>query len=814
MAKRTVIFIILLLLSLATVASVPAEDADASPYLPIRITAPKGREDAVGNLTDDNDATRLTLVDGQSLTVTWEGEASGVLLQWYETNYRATVNFYAPDGELISSTLYPTVEFRMFLPAEGANRMEIVCASGKVYMASLCELRVCAKEYVPPYLTKTEPVDLMLVLSGFSEETDLLGGLLPLYAGEHGIRTAVVYVGKDDGNVVQEGFRALEAMGVDVIPVFLQRDDQATCSIDRLVSYWKEATTLGMLTDLIHAYQPKVIVTCDPQDTFSMVRAPFTARMMLKIMAEEKPATRSVQKFYHLSEDGETLVDWTLPLVRFDGQTALEAAERSYACYRSEESYGTVIPKSCRFKLAFSRVGEDEAKNDLFEHIDVECLLNYASPTATPVPTEAPTPEPTEAPTPAAVVSERPTEQPTPAPQKDASEEEQQEEPKGFGGLSIALFLIGGALAAAALCLIKKKKTAALILLGIAAAAVIVGLLLPRIGCAGRQTKPDESLAEAVTAEPTNAPTRAPFPEPTEEPTEEPTAEPTATPDPNDVFFRQEGEPDEVIVQDYENGHWEYRSDILSVIIDRQQLRIKNHPYCQYIAHIRMRKINSFRSIVSSHYDVATASEPPWRLARNYRAVFAITGDNINNADLDFKGVLLRRGILYSDRGGEDTLVMRDDFTMEILHRNERSGIDLMDSGVLNTYSFGPTLVEHYKINPDVSKHRVARENPRCGIGMIEPGHFVAIVSDGRDETRAFGYTMEQFAELFVEQGAEVAYNMDGGNSTAMVFMGEHVNWHSKGTQRGWADALAWGYSRLVPNPTIMAKHTGEGMFY
>jgi hypothetical protein len=60
----------------------------------------------------------------------------------------------------------------------------------------------------------------------------------------------------------------------------------------------------------------------------------------------------------------------------------------------------------------------------------------------------------------------------------------------------------------------------------------------------------------------------------------------------------------------------------------------------------------------------------------------------------------------------------------------------------------------------------------------------------------------------------EFAYNLDGGSSSAMVFMGEHVNWHSSDPQRTWADALAWGYSLLVPTPTDPVLHTGGGDFY
>ena len=63
-----------------------------------------------------------------------------------------------------------------------------------------------------------------------------------------------------------------------------------------------------------------------------------------------------------------------------------------------------------------------------------------------------------------------------------------------------------------------------------------------------------------------------------------------------------------------------------------------------------------------------------------------------------------------------------------------------------------------------------------------------------------------------MDRGAKVAYNLDGGASAAMVFMGEHINWQSaKAGQRTWADAMIWGYSRLVPKVTDEVNHYGDG---
>ena len=689
MTKRTIIFILLLALALGV--ALPAAAETDPVCLSYAVTVPAGREAAADHLRDGDPRTRLTLTAGQTLTVTWTSEAGGVLLEWFDIGYHVDIAFFSEEGRSVSQSHFDKVPYRQYLSASGARKMVITVSRGSI--ASLCELKVLSPGQVPDCLTRTEPVDLMLVLSGVSDELDLLGGLLPLYAGEHGIKTAVVFVGRDDGNQVQEAFRAFEAMGLDVIPLFLQREDHLTWNINKLPSLWREGQLREEFVRLLSTYQPKVVVTTDPADTFSPVRVSYTGKLLVDTVAKRARTARlPLQKLYHLSKKRATAVDCTVPLAVYGGRTALEVAEMGYAQYRSEASFRAVIPERPRFTLAYTTVGEDEQCDDLFEHIDTGSLIAYQAPT--PAPTATPSPIPTPTPTPASTD--------TPAPAKAADSEA--------------------------------------------------------------------------------------------------------------VYFRQEGEPAEVVVSDYDQGHWEYRSDILSVIIDRVLTREKeNHPYCKYVAHVRMREVNSFRSGVSARYDIAMAIESPWRLARNYRAVLAVTGDNINNADISFKGILIRSGILYADNGGDDTMVIGDDMTMRVYHRREVLGLDLLDSGVLASYSFGPILVENGQVNPNAGKHRVFKENPRCGVGMVEPGHFVVIVSDGRDPDRAYGYTLQEFAQVFANEGVQIAYNLDGGSSAAMVFMGEAVNRHTVGgKQRSWADCLMWGYSRLVPSPTDPIYHNGN----
>jgi exopolysaccharide biosynthesis protein len=50
---------------------------------------------------------------------------------------------------------------------------------------------------------------------------------------------------------------------------------------------------------------------------------------------------------------------------------------------------------------------------------------------------------------------------------------------------------------------------------------------------------------------------------------------------------------------------------------------------------------------------------------------------------------------------------------------------------------------------------------------------------------------MTQFAQMFADLGAQVAYNLDGGGSTAMVFNDALVNNPlGKGQERGTSDII------------------------
>ncbi len=181
-----------------------------------------------------------------------------------------------------------------------------------------------------------------------------------------------------------------------------------------------------------------------------------------------------------------------------------------------------------------------------------------------------------------------------------------------------------------------------------------------------------------------------------------------------------------------------------------------------------------------------------------------ITGDNIINMDTDKKGALIRDGIVYNRYRHESVMAWNEqELTFDIFDK----GItveELQERGYREVYSFGPILMRDGEICENLNRHRIATYNPRTGVGVIEPGHFVLIVADGRQADYAIGLKMEDFAQLFKDEGCVSAYNLDGGVSAAMVFMGEHLNTHlnikDRSKQRNLPDGLLFGHTNSLPD--------------
>ncbi len=768
-----VLFALILVVVLLLPAAVQAgTGAPENGILPCTYTAPDDAQSYTAHLCDGNDDTTVTLYRGEQLTMTFEKGAypDALFFDFYELPDSYEVLFCDADGGVLERFWTNEIPgHHVIMPVEVPDA---ACATLKATdrTLSISEWYACTNAFVPPFADTGERADVLVVLNEPGDELKLFGGLFAQLAGEHGLSVQVDYLTKADAYRTHQCIAVLRGMGIERLPYFgkgrTPRGDSDNAVYNAVGT---RAELLERYTKRIRALQPKLILTLDTSRDAARYADHVIADVIRNAAefaanAERYPGTEAfaVSKIYSLSDSGSTVISTETPLYAYEGVTAAELADTLSHLYREERVFRLDMPDTVRFALIGTTVGEDEACNDLLEHLSTDRFAGYRVPTPTPVPT----PEPTEIPTPTA------TPQPTDLPVSEQTEPAET--------------------AAAA------TQTPA----PTEPPAKRKGLF----SCGGKEETPAPT-AEPV-AESTPEPTALPTPEPTAEPTEIPTPEPTAepTPDPNDAYFLSEdGEEYEL---DFSAGHWRYKSRVLSIDITRTETTIsKNRPLVYYVAHIRMREYSSYRS------GVHTAYQQPWRYVRQEKAVFAITGDNLDVAEKNLKGLLLRKGVFYSNEAGADTLLIGEDMTLRVLHRKAFTTRQVIDSGVRDTYSFGPILVENGEINEAVGKHHVAHANPRCGIGMVEPGYWIAIVTDGRQPHYSYSISLEYFAELFHSLGCTVAYNLDGGSSAAMCFMGEELNKHlapgTDDTQRPWIDALMIGYSELLPSVNTPTKHDG-----
>ncbi len=236
-----------------------------------------------------------------------------------------------------------------------------------------------------------------------------------------------------------------------------------------------------------------------------------------------------------------------------------------------------------------------------------------------------------------------------------------------------------------------------------------------------------------------------------------------------ELSLKKTDEAEEIAITDHS-----YVSGTLSVNINT----IRRYDTTIYVADIQVASSELLRSGLAEDSFGRNVTDTTSDIAKYYQAIFAINGDFYGFRD---DGYVMRNGYLYrsSKRSVSDNedLVVYEDGRFEIIKENEVSAEALKEAGAVQIYSFGPGLLQEGQIIVG-EKEEVARSmnsNPRTAIGMIEPLHYIVVVSDGRT-SKSEGITIYQLAEVMQEYGCETAYNLDGGGSSTMWFNGEVVN--------------------------------------
>lgn len=198
-----------------------------------------------------------------------------------------------------------------------------------------------------------------------------------------------------------------------------------------------------------------------------------------------------------------------------------------------------------------------------------------------------------------------------------------------------------------------------------------------------------------------------------------------------------------------------------------------------YIADVQLQDPDLLKTGLAGDSFGRNLAEVTSSIAERNGAVFAINGDYYGFRE---KGYVMRGAYLYRSTSntrypyGED-LVIWEDGSFEIVNEASATARELADKGAREIFSFGPALVNQGQVQVFAGEEveRAQITNPRTAIGILEKGHYLMVVSDGRTvESR--GLSLYQLAELMRDEGCQVAYNLDGGGSSTIWFNGKVLN--------------------------------------
>ena len=240
-----------------------------------------------------------------------------------------------------------------------------------------------------------------------------------------------------------------------------------------------------------------------------------------------------------------------------------------------------------------------------------------------------------------------------------------------------------------------------------------------------------------------------------------------------------------------------YTSDSISISINKVQQGEGQDKVTYFVVDVQLKYASSLKSAFAKDEFGRNITETTSTMAENNNAIFAINGDYYGFRG---DGIEIRNGVLYRDDPARVGAAIYNDGTLKCYDETETTGEELLEAGVINTLSFGPQLVKdgeaitdftNVKIDTNMGNSSIQDLNPRTGIGMISPNHFVFVVVDGRSENYSKGMTLNDFAELFESLGCTEAYNLDGGGSSTMYFNGKVINNPSnRGGERAVSDIL------------------------
>ena len=278
----------------------------------------------------------------------------------------------------------------------------------------------------------------------------------------------------------------------------------------------------------------------------------------------------------------------------------------------------------------------------------------------------------------------------------------------------------------------------------------------------------------------------------------------------NDAGFLDSGE---FVLEDEENGVWRYASSTLWIEIFRREQAKPARVW--YEAEVRCAEGSAGPRMVANDPDNwKNGTEYPYKLTRKTGTVLAISNDYAQlrlQQKKAYPGIVIRDGKILADRTRKkgskgfpnlDCLAIWPDGDMKVFYSDEKTAEEYLEDGAVDVLAFGPILIRDGVLNEEGLEKYGTSHAQRTAVGMVEKGHYYFMMLEGRIR-RSKGDSVRFLAERLQEKNCVIGFNLDGGDTSTIVFMGHQLCKMQDGkkhlSSRRTSDVLGVGTSELLP---------------